>query len=133
MVIGDAGIAESWPSSFDKLPNHPPTTYVAPIGTPRLTTLVASIQQPEATSEVMRTSRGATDRRIGARLMTWHEYVASGDPGAYKPAAADDSAPVWIVAVAGEIVPQFGHGLTFQLGRLHDRRDGRQRHVPDRA
>jgi len=117
MVIGDAGIAESWPSVFDKLPNHQPTAYVPPIATPRLTTLAARIQQAEATSEVMRmTAEVRRIDRLEAKLMTWHEYVASGDPGAYKPAAADDSAPVWIVAVAGEIVPQFGHGLTFNWG-----------------
>ena len=36
--------------------------------------------------------------------MTWREYLSSGDPGAYKPATADDSAPVWIVAAAWEMV-----------------------------
>jgi hypothetical protein len=133
-AVGDAGIAEAWPSSFDKLPNHPPTAYVAPSATPRLTTVAARIQQPEATSEVMRlTAEVRRIDRIEAKLMTWHEYLASGDPGAYKPVAADDSAPVWIVAVAGEIVPQIRPWPHFQLGRLHDRRDGRQRYVPDRA
>ena len=116
-AVGDAGIAEAWPSSFDKLPNHPPTAYVPPVATPRLTTLAVTLQQPEATSMVMRlTSEVRRIDRIEAKLMTWREYVASGDPGAYKPAAADDSAPVWIVAVAGEIAPQFGHGLTFNWG-----------------
>jgi hypothetical protein len=114
--IGDAGIAESWPPSFDKLPNHPPTAYVTPTATPRLTTLVA-IQQPEATSAVMRlTSEVRRIDRIEVKLMTWREYLASGDPGAFKPPAADDSAPVWVVAVSGEIVPQFGHGASFTWG-----------------
>jgi len=116
-AVGDAGITEGWPSSFDKLPNHPPTGYVPPIATPRLTTLAVKVQQPEATSAVMRlTAEVRRIDRIEAKLMTWREYLASGDPGAYKPAAADDSAPVWIVAVSGEIVPQFGRGLTFNWG-----------------
>ena len=116
-AVGDAGIAEGWPSSFDKLPNHPPTGYVPPIATPRLTTLAVKIQQSLATSAVMRLSAEVRRiDRIEAKLMTWHEYLASGDPGAHKPAAADDSAPVWIVAVAGQIVPEFGHGATFNWG-----------------
>ena len=45
-------------------------------------------------------------------MSTWR----AGISGAQKPAAADDSAPVWIVAVAGEIVPAFGRGLTFNWG-----------------
>ena len=116
-AVGDAGITEGWPSSFDKLPNHPPSGYVPPIATPRLTTLAVKIQQPEATTAVMRlTAEVRRIDRIEAKLMTWREYLASGDPGAYKPAAADVSAPVWIVAVSGEIVPQFGRGLTFNWG-----------------
>jgi hypothetical protein len=116
-AIGDAGIAESWPPVFDKLPNHPPTAYVAPSATPRLTTLAAKLQQPEATSAVMGlASEVRRIDRIEAKLMTWREYLASADQGAQKPPAASDSAPVWIVAVSGEIVPQFGHGATFRWG-----------------
>jgi len=116
-AVGDAGIAEAWPSEFDKLPNHPAGAYVVPIPTPRLTSLAVTTQQPEATSTVMRlTAEVRRIYRIEAKLMAWREYLASGDPGAYKPPAADDDAPVWIVAVAGEIVPAFGHGLTFNWG-----------------
>ncbi len=115
--LGDAGVAEAWPSEFDKLPNHPVTAFVQPSPTPRLAPIAVGIQQPLATSAVMKLSAEVRRiDRIEAKLMTWHEYLASGDPGAYKPAAAEDSAPVWIVAVAGEIVPQFGHGLTFNWG-----------------
>jgi len=117
MVIGDAGIAEAWPSTFDKLPSHPVTAFVQPSPSPRLAPIAVGIRQPLATSAVMK--RSAEVRRIDrieVKLMTWREYLASGDPGAYKPAAADDGAPVWIVAVAGEIVPAFGHGLTFNWG-----------------
>jgi len=115
--VGDAGIADAWPSEFDKLPNHPVTAFVQPSSTPRLPPIAGGIQQPLATSAVMKLSAEVRRiDRIEGKLMTWREYLASGDPGAYKPAAADDSAPVWIVAVAGEIVPQFGHGLTFNWG-----------------
>jgi hypothetical protein len=115
--VGDAGIAEAWPSVFDKLPNHPITTYVPPSPTPRLTAIATKIQQPEATTAVMRaTAEVRRIDRIEAKLMTWREYVASGDPGAQKPSAIDDSAPVWIIAVSGEIVPQFGRGATFTWG-----------------
>ena len=115
--IGDAGIAEAWPSVFDKLPNHPVTAYVPPSPTPRLTAIATKIQQPEATTAVMRsTAEVRRIDRIEAKLMTWREYLAGGDPGAQKPSGADDSAPVWIVAVSGEIVPQFGRGATFTWG-----------------
>jgi len=115
--VGHAGIAETWPAAFDRLPNHPPTAYVPPSPTPRLTTLAVKIQQPEATTAVMKL-RAEVRRidRIEAKLMTWREFVASGDPGAQKPPAADESAPVWIVAVSGEIAPQFGQGATFSWG-----------------
>ena len=117
MVIGDAGIADAWPSEFDRLPNHPATAYVQPSPTPRLSVLAVTLQQPEATSAVMRLKAEVRRiDRIEAKLMMWREYLASGDSGAQKPAAADDSAPVWIVAVAGEIVPAFGRGLTFSWG-----------------
>ena len=117
MVIGDAGIAEAWPSEFDRLPNHPVTAYVQPSPTPRLSALAVSVHQPEATTAEMKlTAEVRRIDRIEAKLMTWREYVASGDPGAQKSSAANDSAPVWIVAVSGEIVPQFGRGATFTWG-----------------
>lgn len=117
MVIGDAGIAEAWPSEFDRLPNHPATAYVQPSPTPRLSAVAVSVQQAEATIAVIKlTAEVRRIDRMEAKLMTWREYVSSGDPGAQKPSAADDSAPVWIVAVSGEIVPQFGRGATFIWG-----------------
>jgi hypothetical protein len=114
--IGDAGVAESWPSSFDKLPNHPVAAYVPPSPTPRLTPIAIKIQQPEATTAVMRlTAEVRRIDRIEAKLMTWREFVA-GDPLLQKPSAAEDNAPIWIVAVSGEIVPQFGRGAIFTWG-----------------
>ena len=115
--VGDAGVADSWPSSFDSLPNHPVTAYLLPSPTPHLTPIAVNIQQPLATTAVMKlTAEVRRIDRIEAKLMTWREYVASGDPGAQKPSAANDGAPVWIVAVSGEIVPQFGRGATFTWG-----------------
>src|SRR5207247_7002386 len=62
MVIGDVGIAEAWPSTFDKLPSHPAMTYVPPSPTPRLTTLGVKIQQP-------------LDRK-STRLNSSHEWIS---------------------------------------------------------
>ena len=79
--------------------------------------MAVGIRQPEATSAVMRLSAEVRRiDRIEAKLMTWRDYLASGDPDAQKPGAADERAPVWIVAVSGEIVPQFGRGSTFNWG-----------------
>jgi len=52
MVIGDAGIAEAWPSTFDKLPSHPVTAFVQPSPSPRLAPIAVGIRQPLATSAV---------------------------------------------------------------------------------
>ena len=127
MVIGDAGIAEGWPAVFDNLPNHPPTAYIAPSPTPPLAPIAVSIQQPLATTAVIKlTAEVRRIDRIEAKLMTWREYLASGDPSAQMPASASDSAPVWIVAVSGLIAPAFGQGATFDWGVFTvDGTDGR--------
>jgi hypothetical protein len=49
--------------------------------------------------------------RIELKLMTRGEFERAqpnGGPGAY-----DEGAPVWVVAVGGEISPQFARGGTF--------------------
>ena len=106
--IADAGIDESWPPIFDKLPNHPATTYVSPDATPAVTPLDAPLRSPEALSLILRrTSEVRRIDRIEMKLMTWGEYLA-GAPAAQRPAAPPTGAPVWIYAVSGDIVSSFG-------------------------
>jgi hypothetical protein len=106
--IADAGVDESWPSVFAKLPNHPASTYAAPAPTPAIASLDAPLRSPEALSLILRrTSEVRRIDRIEMKLMTWSEYVA-GAPVAQQPVGAPAAGPVWIYAVSGDIVSSFG-------------------------
>jgi hypothetical protein len=108
LAVAEAGSDESWPAIFDKLPNHPASPYVAPSPTPALTPITVQLRSPEALSLILRrTTEVRRIDRIEMKLMTWGEYVA-GAPGAQKPATAPADGPVWIYAVAGDIVSSFG-------------------------
>jgi hypothetical protein len=106
--IADAGIDESWPPIFDKLPNHPAATSVSPGATPAIGPLDAPLRSPEALSLILRrTSEVRRIDRIEMKLMTWAEYLA-GAAAAERQAAAPTGGPVWIYAVSGDIVSSFG-------------------------
>jgi hypothetical protein len=108
LAVAEAASDESWPAVFDKLPNHPASPYVLPSPTPALTPLAVQLRSPEALSFILRrTTEVRRIDRIEMKLMSWGEYTA-GAPGAQKPATAPADGPVWIYAVAGDIVSSFG-------------------------
>jgi hypothetical protein len=103
-----AGSDESWPTFFGKLPNHPASPYVAPSPTPALTPLAVQLRSPMALSLILRrTTEVRRIDRIEMKLMTWGEYLAAA-PGVQRPANAPVDGPVWLYAVAGDIVSSFG-------------------------
>ena len=111
MTIGDAGIAESWPAVFDGLPDHPASVSVPASPSPLASPLQVRILGPEALSAVLRlTTEVHRVDRIEVKLVTRGEFERAQPSGA---ASFDESAPVWVVAVAGEISPQFARGATF--------------------
>jgi hypothetical protein len=111
MTIGDAGIGESWPAVFDRLPDHPATVSVPASPSPLASPLQVRILGPEAISAVLRmTAEVHRVDRIEVKLVTRGEFERAQPSGA---ASFDESAPVWVVAVAGDISPQFARGATF--------------------
>ena len=111
MTIGDAGIGESWPAVFDRLPDHPAAASVPASPSPLASPLQVRILGPEAMSAVLRLSAEVHRvDRIELKLVTRGEFERAQLSGA---ASFDEKAPVWVVAVAGEISPQFARGATF--------------------
>jgi hypothetical protein len=107
--ISDAGSDQSWPAIFEKLPNHPATTYVAPGPTPAITPLDAPLRSPEALSLILRrTTEVRRIDRIEMKLMTWAEYLSGAPAATQRPAGAPNGGPVWIYAVSGDILSSFG-------------------------
>jgi hypothetical protein len=104
----DAGSDESWPAIFDKLPNHPASTYVSPSSTPVLVPLAATLRSPEALSLILRrTDEVRRIDRIEMKLMTWAEYF-TGASAVQHPASVSAAGSVWICAISGEIVSSTG-------------------------
>lgn len=99
-----AGIAEDWPAAFDRLPSHAGMANVPQATpTPSLPPIGVAMQAPEALSSVMRSLyAGGTPRidRTEEKLMTGGEFRRSG---LTVPTALADAAPVWVVAVSGDI------------------------------
>lgn len=97
----------------------------------RNTTAIADVRvlEPAATTamgvtrdqamEAVRRMTAITKRvdRIEAKQMTWGEYWA-GTGSTDKINERDPSMTVWVVAVSGEIEPQFAKGQTFRWGEF---------------
>jgi len=108
LAVAEAGSDGSWPAIFEKLPNHPTSPYVLPSPTPALTPLAVQLRSPEALSLILRrTAEARRIDRIEMKLMAWGEYFA-GAPGVQKPVNARADGPVWVYAVSGDIVSNFG-------------------------
>jgi hypothetical protein len=110
MAIGDAGVGETWPAAFDRLPDHPATSYVPPIASPLASPLAVRVFGPEAMSFVIRGAEVRRIDRIETKLMTRGEFELASPSGS---TTLDLSAPLWVVAVGGEIAPQLARGATF--------------------
>ena len=62
------------------------------------------------TSEIRRIDR------IDAKLMTRREFEQASDPGTSTSPYTDPNQVIWVVAISGEVVPQFGHGSVLPWG-----------------
>jgi hypothetical protein len=109
--IGDAGLSESWPAAFDRLPDHPAAPSVAVVPSPLASPLKVGIGEGLATAAVMMlTAEVRRIDRIEVKLMTRGEYEQAQPSGTI---GVDLSAPLWVIALAGEITPQFARGASF--------------------
>jgi hypothetical protein len=117
MVVPDAGVNDSWPAVFDKLPDHPVASSVSRSSAPSLPALPVRTLATEATATVLRLT-GALHRvdRIQVKLMTWGEYLAGGDRSLPKPAGASADTPLWIVALSGEVARASDQPATYRWG-----------------
>ncbi|TMC48933.1 MAG: hypothetical protein E6J20_18450 [Chloroflexi bacterium] len=124
LTVGDAGTEDSWPSAFDRLPDHRVTAPVRATPTAPLAPLAVRVDAGEAISRTVRSGAASSIIAITPKLMTWAEFSATGGPAAHRPAGIADDTPVWIIAVAGAILPQ-GGGAPLAWGVFGvDGRDG---------
>lgn len=81
-------------------------------------TTATGVTRDQAT-EAVRRMTAITKRvdRIQAKQMTWGEYWA-GTGSTDKILELNPSMTVWVVAVSGEIKPQFAKGATFRWGEF---------------
>jgi hypothetical protein len=108
MTIGDAGTGQGWPAVVESLPDHPIGRVVPASPIPFASSLRVGIRGPEAMSAVLRLSSEVRRiDRIELKLMTRGEFEHAQANGM---TSLDETAPVWVVAVAGEITPQFSRG-----------------------
>jgi hypothetical protein len=111
MWISDAGVAESWPAAFDRLLDHPAASSAPAVASPLASALRVAIRGPEAMVAVMKLT-GEVRRidRIEVKLTTRGEFEIAQPSGMI---AFDPIAPLWVVALSGDIMPAFAHGGTY--------------------
>ena len=86
-----------------------PSTAPSPSASPARTAVLERFSR--ITSEIRRVDR------IDAKLMTRREFEqASGPNGTSTSPNWDPNQVIWVVAISGEVVPQFSRGLVFPWG-----------------
>ena len=108
LTIGDAGVETTWPSTFARLPEHPVRAPVLSPSAAPLAPLAVRVDAGEALTRAMRSDSTKSITAITPKLMIWAEFSATVGPVVQRPAGIAEDAPVWIIAIAGAVVPQAG-------------------------